>query len=118
MASRTRHQSAFPSSKPLTAVLINKMLTQSFLALLLLATQALTTPLTRRTKNPISIPIARRVNATSAKDLLKFDQARAKAFKNRPSVQPHQKTVSAAEAAFGVPVTNQAVDYAMSARFL
>ncbi|TCD63445.1 hypothetical protein EIP91_005386 [Steccherinum ochraceum] len=90
------------------------MFTQPFLALLLLATNANASPLIHRaTSRSISIPVARRVNATGARDILKFDQARAKAFKNR-TPQVHHTSPSAAQAAFGVPVTNQAVDYAMT----
>ncbi|THH17739.1 hypothetical protein EUX98_g9068 [Antrodiella citrinella] len=89
------------------------MLSQAFVALLL-ATDVLATPLVQRNKPLITVPIARRVNATSARDLLKIDQARAKAFKNKPAAQPHHGTVSAAAATFGIPITNEAVNYAMT----
>lgn len=88
------------------------MLTQWVAIALLLASSALASPAVTIRKSPITLPFARRINATSVRDLLKIDQARAKAIKNRPQVQPQIKPGSAA--AFGVPATNQAVDYILN----
>lgn len=80
---------------------------------LLLISSALAHPTVTIRNNPVTLQVARRINATSVRDLLKIDQARAKAIKNRPKVQSHNTT---AAAVFGVPATNQAVDYILSLR--
>ncbi|KAK7680342.1 hypothetical protein QCA50_016582 [Cerrena zonata] len=66
------------------------------------------------TKSPVSLPFARRINATSIQNLLKIDQARAKALKTRTKAQRGSNKVSASAAAFGIPATNQAVDYILN----
>ncbi|KAK7680347.1 hypothetical protein QCA50_016587 [Cerrena zonata] len=85
------------------------MLTQWVALTVLFVSTALASPAVTIRKSPVTLPFARRINATSVRDLLKIDQARAKAFKNRPQVQ--QRITPASAAAFGVPATNQAVDY-------
>ncbi|KAI0703858.1 acid protease [Cerioporus squamosus] len=63
--------------------------------------------------SPITLPIARRFNLTGVPSILKQDQARAKALKERS--QGQGKGASPKKAAvFPVDVTNQAVDYTVS----
>ncbi|KAI0703856.1 family A1 protease [Cerioporus squamosus] len=64
--------------------------------------------LVRREAAPITLPFARRVNATGAAKLLKIDQARAKALKSRAKLGPSLIKQSAIS---NVPASNQAVDY-------
>ncbi|KAI0634433.1 acid protease [Trametes polyzona] len=56
----------------------------------------------------ITLPIARRLNVTGAANLLKLDQARAKALKSRPKANSSH---SPRATLFDAPVTNEAVDY-------
>lgn len=79
----------------------------------LLATSVVAHPTVTIKKSPVSLPFARRINATSIQNLLKIDQARAKALKNRTKAQAGKKVTTSA-AAFGVPATNQAVDYILN----
>ncbi|KAL7284877.1 hypothetical protein ACG7TL_002191 [Trametes sanguinea] len=60
----------------------------------------------RRDASPVTLPFARRFNATGATKLLQIDQARAKAFKNR-----NARATPDVGAPFNVPAANQAVDY-------
>ncbi|KAI9070304.1 family A1 protease [Trametes sanguinea] len=60
----------------------------------------------RRDASPVTLPFARRFNATGAAKLLQIDQARAKAFKNR-----NVRATPDVGAPFNVPAANQAVDY-------
>ena len=66
----------------------------------------------RRDAAPITLPFARRVNATGAAKLLQIDQARAKALKSG------QMGASAFKqsAVFNVPASNQAVEYTTTVR--
>ncbi|KAI0819359.1 acid protease [Trametes gibbosa] len=65
--------------------------------------------------SPISLPIARRFNATATANLVKADQARAKVLKNQALAQgKHSGFKSAAAGIIGVPVTNGAVTYTVS----
>ncbi|RPD60576.1 acid protease [Lentinus tigrinus ALCF2SS1-7] len=61
----------------------------------------------RRDAAPITLPFARRVNATGAAKLLKIDQARAKTLKSRSMGASAFKQ----SAVFNVPASNQAVEY-------
>ncbi|KAH8080682.1 acid protease [Cristinia sonorae] len=91
------------------------MFNKSFLVILLLATGALSSPLIKRTGKSITLPVARRVNITGgAHSLLKHDQARAKAIKERKANIPTHGKAKSFSAAFGVPITNQVVDYAVT----
>lgn len=60
--------------------------------------------------SPISLAVARRFNATAAPNILKADQARAKALKQQ--AQGKHTSLKAAQAA--LPVTNGAVTYTAS----
>ncbi|OJT05192.1 Polyporopepsin [Trametes pubescens] len=63
--------------------------------------------------SPISLAVARRFNATAAPNILKADQARAKALKQQ--AQGKTTSLKAAQAALiDVPVTNGAVTYTAS----
>ena len=93
---------------------LDMMLTQWITVALLFISATLASPAVTVRNSPITLPFARRINATSVRELLKIDQARAKSIKNRPQVQPHTKSGSAA--VFGVPATNQAVDYILNVR--
>ncbi|KAL7284878.1 hypothetical protein ACG7TL_002192 [Trametes sanguinea] len=64
-----------------------------------------------RNASPVTLPIARRLNVTGAANLVKLDQARAKAFKSRSKAQIG-KTQRAD--VFNTPITNEAVDYVAS----
>jgi cathepsin E len=79
------------------------MFTSSLLALLLLCSVVSTTPIVIR-NSPIRVPLTRRLNVTSVSNLLKHDQARAKALQARTRV------VSTAIVG-NEPVDNQAVTY-------
>ncbi len=65
----------------------------------------------RNNASPVTIPFARRVNATGVAKLLEVDRARAKSLKTgtRAAPTPFQQND-----ATSVPVTNQAVDYVMT----
>ncbi|KAI9070297.1 acid protease [Trametes sanguinea] len=68
-------------------------------------------------KSPVTLPIARRINATSAPDLLKIDQARAKVLKQQGLAAGKGSASvrkTAIDAIFNFPVTNGAVDYTAS----
>ncbi|KAI9070295.1 acid protease [Trametes sanguinea] len=68
-------------------------------------------------KSPVTLPIARRINATSAPDLLKIDQARAKVLKQQGLAAGKGSASlrkTAKDAVFNLPVTNGAVDYTAS----
>ncbi|EIW52039.1 acid protease [Trametes versicolor FP-101664 SS1] len=76
--------------------------------LLVLALGLTSDALVVRDSSRITLPIARRLNITGAANLVKLDQARAKALKSRP--QAHTGN-SPRATIFDAPVTNQAVDY-------
>ena len=64
----------------------------------------------------VTLPMARRFNSTGASNVLKFDQARAKAFKTRGATTGTRAGSAGAltfrqAAVFDAPATNQAVDY-------
>ncbi|KAH9848590.1 acid protease [Lenzites betulinus] len=61
-----------------------------------------------RDASRITLPIARRLNVTGAANLVKLDQARAKALKARAKAGAEQTPRATI---FDAPVTNQAVDY-------
>ncbi|KAI9070299.1 acid protease [Trametes sanguinea] len=68
-------------------------------------------------KSPVTLPIARRINATSAPDLLKIDQARAKVLKEQGLAAGKGSASlrkTAKDAIFNLPATNTAVDYTAS----
>ncbi len=67
----------------------------------------------RRDAAPITLPFARRVNATGAAKLLKIDQARAKALKSRAKAGTPNSRLTAIS---NVPASNQAVDYTTTVR--
>ena len=60
-------------------------------------------------ENLIRLPTAKRVNATSAKDVLRIDQARAVALRTRSA-----RINGLIDDAASISVTNQAVDYVAS----
>ncbi|OSC99237.1 acid protease [Trametes coccinea BRFM310] len=64
-----------------------------------------------RNASPVTLPIARRLNVTGAANLVKLDQARAKAFKSRSKA--HIGKTRRADV-FNTPITNEAVDYVAS----
>ncbi|KAH8080683.1 acid protease [Cristinia sonorae] len=72
-------------------------------------------PITPVRKSPVTLPFARRMNVTGGRDIFRMDQARAKSLKTVSSIHGAQSKEelkkSAAGAAFGVPSTNQGVDY-------
>ncbi|KAI9070303.1 acid protease [Trametes sanguinea] len=64
-----------------------------------------------RNASPVTLPIARRLNVTGAANLVRLDQARAKAFKSRSKTAAGK--VQRADI-FNTPITNEAVDYVAS----
>lgn len=76
-----------------------------------LASCVLARPTVTVRNSPITLSFARRINATGIQNLLKIDQARAKEIKNQSKAQRHNATSAAV---FGVPATNQVVDYILS----
>ncbi|KAL7284881.1 LOW QUALITY PROTEIN: hypothetical protein ACG7TL_002195 [Trametes sanguinea] len=68
-------------------------------------------------KSPVTLSVARRINATSAPELLKIDQARAKLLKQQGLAAGKGSASlrkTAKDAIFNLPVTNGAVDYTAS----
>ncbi|KAI0634423.1 aspartic proteinase precursor [Trametes polyzona] len=61
--------------------------------------------------SPITLPVARRFNATAAANIVKADQARAQALKQK-ALAKHAKVDAASP--INVPVTNGAVTYTVS----
>jgi cathepsin E len=89
------------------------MFSASFATIVLLALSAAATPLVQVRNSPITLPISRRVNATSAHNLLKHDIARVKALKAR--AKAIQGGANFEEAAIvNEPLENQAVTYIAS----
>jgi cathepsin E len=85
------------------------MFSASFLTTVLLALSAAATPLIQVRDSPITLPLSRRVNATSAHNLLKHDIARVKALKARAKALQDGKFEEAA--IVNQPLDNQAVTY-------
>ncbi|KAI0356843.1 aspartic peptidase A1 [Trametes cingulata] len=76
-----------------------------------------TPPLTRLssyTPSHITLPLARRFNGTGSANVLKFDQARAKATKSRSNGQGGSGT-GASDGVFNAAATSQAVSYVVTA---
>ena len=67
----------------------------------------------RHDASPITLPIVRRMNMTSAPNIVKHDQARAKELMTRGTTGGG---VFQKDAIFNVPATNQAVDYITTVR--
>lgn len=80
----------------------------SLLSTLLLAVFVAANPIVVR-DNLIRLPIAKRVNETSALDVLRIDQARAAALRARAARKNGLQTLD--DDASSISVTNQAVDY-------
>ncbi len=68
-----------------------------------------------RKPSPVTLPFARRFNATGASKILEHDQARARALKARALAKPGQLSRRIIS---NDPVTNQAVDYVATERSL
>ncbi|KAI9070296.1 acid protease [Trametes sanguinea] len=66
-------------------------------------------------ESPVTLPIARRVNATSARELMKMDQARAKVLKEKGLAAAGKDSASfrktARDAIFNVPITDTGLYY-------
>lgn len=78
----------------------------SLLSTLLLAVLVAGNPVVVR-DNLVRLPIAKRVNATNARDVLRIDQARAAALRARGNAKAGKFVADAGS----ISVTNQAVDY-------
>ncbi|KAI0658195.1 aspartic proteinase precursor [Cubamyces menziesii] len=65
-------------------------------------------------ESPVTLPIARRFNATAAPNLLKADQARAKVLKEQGLARGKDAASFKKAGIFDLPVTNGAVDYTAS----
>ena len=90
----------------------------TFAALCLLASSTWAKPTNVVRKSPVTLPFARRMNVTGSRDILNMDVARAKSLRSKTTevekVQPKSQDDlwrQAVGSAFGVPSTNQGVDY-------
>jgi len=90
------------------------MFPTTILTALLLALFAAASPVVQVRDSPITLPLSRRVNTTSAHNLLQHDVNRVKALKAR-SKAIHGGELTAEEAAIvNQPVDNQLVSYIAS----
>ncbi|CAL1710303.1 unnamed protein product [Somion occarium] len=67
--------------------------------------------------SPISLPVAKRFNATGIANILKTDQARAHALKKNvqnANTGVEARRLSATDAAFGIPSTSYATEYVVN----
>ena len=67
----------------------------------------------------VTLPVARRFNSTGAANVLKFDQARAKAIRQRAKAEGSGRDNQATDVAqdeFTVPASSQVVSYVVSVR--
>ncbi|CAL1710300.1 unnamed protein product [Somion occarium] len=87
------------------------MLTQLLFATLFLASTVLTNPIVGRGKS-VTLSFARHLNFTGTVNILQKDQARAHELKTKQRNILHDKIPTSA--AFGIPATNQAVDYVVN----
>jgi len=84
------------------------------LTALLLALSVAASPVVQVRNSPITLPLSRRVNTTSTRNLLQHDVNRAKALKARSKLI-HGGELTVEEAAVvNQPVDNQAVQYIAS----
>jgi cathepsin E len=91
------------------------MFSASFVTIVLLALSAAATPLVQVRDSPISLPLSRRVNATSAHNLFRHDVGRARLLKARAKAHHHGVKLRPDEAALvNQPLDNQAVTYIAS----
>lgn len=84
---------------------------KSFAALLTLALAVAANPIGRR-DNIVTIPFAKRINMTGSANLVKLDQARAKALKDHAEAQRSGK--SAVAGGGSLPLTATPVSYVAS----
>lgn len=84
------------------------MLATTLLPTLLLALAVAANPIVVR-NNFVTLPLSRRVNATSVVNVLRRDQARARALKTRASANFAQDLTK--DAIIDEPVDNQVVSY-------
>lgn len=86
------------------------MLATVSFALLLASLRVLASPIVVR-DSPITLPVARRVNATGAANLVKMEQARARALSNRSTAAKfHTNELPS----YSIPATNQFVEYVVT----
>lgn len=85
----------------------------ALLTTVLLALSASATPLVTIRDSPISLPFARKTNFTGSVNLLKADQARAKALRARAEAKASGLALNV-DAVINEPVDNQAVTYVAS----
>ncbi|KAF7436454.1 hypothetical protein PC9H_003287 [Pleurotus ostreatus] len=85
----------------------------ALLTTVLLALSASATPLVTIRDSPISLPFARKTNFTGSVNLLKADQARAKALRARAEAKASGLALNV-DAVINEPVDNQAVTYIAS----
>lgn len=96
-------------------MLAGLQLVSAFLYIVIVGLPLAGSALVVRDASRITLPIARRLNVTGAANLVKLDQARAKALKARAKAGA-ERTPRAT--IFDAPVTNQAVDYVATVRHL
>jgi cathepsin E len=86
------------------------MFSASFVTIVLLALSAAATRLVQVRDSPMTLAISRKVNATSARNLLKHDILRAKALKARANA-PQARTSFEEAALVNQPLDDQAFIY-------
>lgn len=97
------------------------MFVPAFLTLVSLVS-VLASPVIVRDHHPVTLPFARRMNVTGGADVLKMDQARARSLRSKSHASGVKSQAelkkTAVGAAFGVPSTNQGVDYIVEVSFI
>lgn len=90
---------------------IPNMFPATLLTTLILALSVAANPIVQVRSSPITLPISRRVNETSARNLLKHDLQRAKALKARAKAILGGELSLEEAAIVNEPVDNQVVSY-------
>ena len=121
--------SIFPLQHPptLSAMYVNSLLVTHLICIALSASALPLSSLSRlagtnavsqslaSNSSPVTLNVARRLNSTGSSNVLKFDQARAKAFRQRGQASGNP-TPAADASTFDIGVTSQAVSYVMQVR--
>lgn len=102
------------SRRLLSEQLEGEMFSTAILTALLLALTVAASPVVQVRNSPITLPCLRRVNTTSARNLLHNDRQRAIALKAHPKAIDGGELTAEEAAIVNQPVDNQAVDYIAS----
>lgn len=85
-----------------------------FIVLIVFLTSSVTGNIIRANRSPITLPLARRVNLTSIRNLVGQDQTRAKLFKAQGAAKVSGLIVHNDRAVINSQAENQAVSYVAS----